>query len=156
VDDREESSPGWTFNDWEMKGVPLRIEIGPKDVENAQVVLARRDIPGREGKQTCPMEALESRVDEALKTIQSDLFARALRFREENMFYPRTYAELAEAVENGFALAPWCGSEECEAKVKEDTKATTRCIPFEQPEEVGPCVVCGRPAEKQVLFARAY
>jgi prolyl-tRNA synthetase len=156
LDDRDEYSPGWKFNDWEMKGVPLRIEIGPKDVENAQVVLARRDIPGREGKQTCPMEALESRVAELLAAIQADLYARALRFREENTYYPKTYAELAEAVENGFAFAPWCGSVECEAKVKEDTKATTRCIPFEQPAEVGPCVVCGQPAEKQVLFARAY
>jgi len=156
LDDRDEYSPGWKFNDWEMKGVPLRIEIGPRDVQNQQVVLARRDIPGRQGKQTCPMDALEQRVAEMLATIQNDLYARALRFREENTYRPTTYAEFQEAVAQGFAYAAWCGSLECEAKVKEDTKATTRCIPFDQPDEVGHCIVCGTPAEKEALFARAY
>ena len=156
LDDREEVSPGFKFNDWEMRGVPVRVEIGPRDVEKGQAVLARRDMLGREGKSFVPQEGLESRVAKLLATIQKDLFARALRFREENTFQPRNYAELLEAVERGFARAYWCGSPECEARVKEEGKATTRCIPFDQPDEPGACAVCGKRAEEVAIFARAY
>lgn len=156
LDDREEYSPGWKFNEWELKGVPLRIEIGPKDVEKSQVVLARRDVPGKAGKSIAPMEGLLAHVRDMLDTIQSHMFERALRFREENSFRPKTYAEFVEAVSRGFAFAPWCGSAECEAKIKEETKATTRCIPFEQPDRIGPCIVCGSEARQEALFARAY
>ena len=156
VDDREEYSPGWKFNDWEMKGVPLRIEIGPKDVEKSQVVLVRRDVTGKDRKSFVPMAGLAARVSDLLDTIQFAMFERALQFREENSYRPATYEELAETVVKGFAYAPWCGSAECEAKVKEDTKATTRCIPFDQPDEVGSCIVCGAKSSKEIIFARAY
>ncbi len=156
LDDREEVSPGFKFNDWEMRGVPVRVEIGPRDVEKGQAVLARRDMLGREGKSFVPQEGLESRVAKLLATIQTDLFARALRFREENTYQPRNYAELLEVVERGFARAYWCGSPECEARVKEEGKATTRCIPFDQPDEPGACAVCGKRAEEVAIFARAY
>jgi prolyl-tRNA synthetase len=156
VDDREEYSPGWKFNEWELKGVPLRIEIGPKDVENAQVVMVRRDVAGKDRKSSAPMASLDTHVRDMLATIQSDMFQRAIQFREAHSYRPTTYEELSEAVMNGFAYAPWCGSAECEAKVKDDTKATTRCIPFDQPETVGPCIVCGAASSTEVIFARAY
>ena len=156
VDDREEYSPGWKFNDWEMKGIPLRIEIGPRDVEAQQVVLARRDVSGKAGKSVVPMAGLSQGVADMLNTIQADMLARALRFREENTRRPCNYAELVEAVAQGFALAPWCGSPECEAKVKDETKATTRNIPFEQDDAARSCVVCGAEAHTDVIFARAY
>ena len=156
VDDREEYSPGWKFNEWEMKGVPLRLEIGPKDVDKAQVVLVRRDVAGKDRKSFVPMAGLAARVAEMLTTIQSDMFERARLFREAHSYRPTTYEELAEAVTQGFAYAAWCGSAECETKVKEDTKATTRCIPFDQSESVGPCIVCGAEETTEVIFARAY
>lgn len=156
LDDREEYSPGWKFNEWEMKGVPLRIEVGPKDVEKSQVVFARRHLPGKEGKSFVPMDGLAGSVQQALDAMQADMLERALRFREENSYRPQSYAELSEAVTKGFAWAPWCGSPACEARVKDETKATTRCIPFEQGADVGPCIVCGSPAEEEVIFARAY
>ena len=156
VDDREEYSPGWKFNEWEMKGVPLRVEIGPKDVDKSQVVLVRRDVAGKERKSFVPMENLDAQVGDMLDTIQSAMFERARQFREEHSYHPTTYEELTEAVTKGFAYAPWCGSAECEAKVKDDTKATTRNIPFDQPETVGPCIVCGAESSTEVIFARAY
>jgi len=156
VDDSEEYSPGWKFNEWEMKGVPLRIEIGPKDVEKSQVVLVRRDISGKDRKAFVPLAGLAARVSDLLDAIQLAMFERALQFREENSYHPTTYEELTEAVTKGFAYARWCGSAECETKVKEDTKATTRCIPFDQPDEVGPCIVCGSESSKEIIFARAY
>jgi prolyl-tRNA synthetase len=156
VDDRTEVTPGFKFNDWEMRGVPLRIEIGPKDVEKGTVALARRDIPGKAGKSFVPQTNLADQVDETLQKIQSSLFERALAFRRANTYDPRTYAELVEALQNGWAYSWWCESAECEAKVKEDTKATTRCIPIDQPAGAGKCIVCGEPAQRKVYFARAY
>ncbi|MDH7475281.1 MAG: proline--tRNA ligase, partial [Anaerolineae bacterium] len=129
VDDREEYSPGWKFNEWEMRGVPLRIEIGPRDVAVGQVVLARRDIAG--DKSVVPISELARRVPQMLTVIQADMLERARQFQKENTYQPTTYEELKEAVAKGFALAYWCGDPECEAKVKDETKATTRCIPLD-------------------------
>lgn len=155
VDDREEYSPGWKFNEWELRGVPLRIEIGPRDVAEGQVVLARRDIAG--DKSVVSMSELAQRVPQTLTAIQTDMLERARQFQQENTYYPATYEELKEAVSKGFALAYWCGDPECEAKVKEETKATTRCIPLDQ-GGVGPgrCAICGKAATERVIFARAY
>lgn len=156
IDRREEVTPGYKFNDWEMRGVPLRLELGPRDVAQGTVVLARRDVSGREGKLTVPRAGLAERVGGLLEAIQAALYRRALAFRTEHTFEPVDYAELREAVERGFALVWWCGSPDCEARVKEDTHATARCIPFEQPGGSGRCAVCGLSAERKVIFARAY
>ncbi|MBM4424239.1 MAG: proline--tRNA ligase [Chloroflexi bacterium] len=155
VDDRDET-PGFKFNDWEMRGVPLRIEIGPKDVANSSVALARRDKPGKEGKSFAPQAGLAATMIEMLKTIQQSLFDRALAFRNANTSDPKNYDEFKAAIEKGFALSYWCGERECEAKVKEETKATTRCIPFDQPSEPGVCIHCGKPAKGKAIFGRAY
>ena len=156
VDDREGLSPGWKFNDWEMRGVPLRIEVGPKDVEQDQAVLARRDRPGRQGKTAVPMAGLADGVREMLMTIQADLYRRAEAFLKEHTFYPEDFEGLREAVADGFAHAWWCGSAECEAKVKEETSATIRCIPLDQEPGKGRCVVCGEEATERAVFGRAY
>ncbi len=156
VDDRDEATPGFKFNDWEMRGVPLRIEVGPKDVEKGSVALARRDILGKAGKSFAPQSNLAAQVGEMLQTIQSALYQRALAFRQSHTYAAQDYAELIEAVQNGWAYSWWCEGAECEAKVKEDTKATTRCLPLEQPGGEGKCVVCGAPAHRKVYFARAY
>lgn len=156
IDSREEVTPGFKFNDWEMRGVPLRIEIGPKDVEKDTVAFARRDIPGRAGKSFVPHIQLAAQVAEMLQTIQASLYDKALAFRKNNTHRPEDYAELTKIVETGFAYAWWCGSPECEQKVKDDTKATTRCIPLDQPDDAGNCIVCGQPARQKVYFARAY
>ena len=156
VDLREELTPGFKFNDWELRGVPLRIEIGPKDVEKDTVAFARRDLPGKPGKSFASRLQLEGQVAEVLQTIQASLFDRARAFRQANTHQPKDYAELAKVVQNGWALAWWCGSAECEAKVKEDTKASTRCIPLEQPGGEGRCIVCGSQSTTKVIFARSY
>lgn len=156
VDDRYEYSPGWRFNEWELKGVPLRIEIGPRDIENDQVVFARRDIPGKEGKSFVPIADVAETAMQMLDTIQSDMLKRATEFRDANTFEPNDYEGFKEIVENGFARTWWCGNEECEDKVKEETQATIRCIPMEQPDADGTCIVCGAEAEEITIFARAY
>ncbi len=156
LDAREGVSPGWKFNDWEMRGVPLRIEIGPKDVAQEQVVLARRDRPGKEGKTAVSIAGASEAVREMLMTIQADLYRRALAFREANTYCPEDFEGLREAVANGFAYAWWCGDAACEAKVKEETTATIRCIPLEQERGTGPCVVCGQESAERAVFARAY
>jgi prolyl-tRNA synthetase len=159
--DRRRSHPGFKF-DWEMRGVPLRIEIGPKDVEKGSVALARRDKIGREGKSFIPQAGLAQAVTELLKDIQKSLLERATSFRDEHIHDPRDMAELAEVVQNGWAYSYWCEREECEAKVKEQTKATTRCMPLNQEEDPaskhvkGKCIVCGKDAGRKVYFARAY
>ncbi|HIE57016.1 MAG TPA: proline--tRNA ligase [Anaerolineales bacterium] len=155
-DDRDEVTPGFKFNDWEMRGVPLRVEVGPKDVAKGTVAFARRDILGRAGKSFVPQENLASRVQEMLDTIQANLLAKATAFRDANIHKADDYAALQEAVKDGWAYVHWCGSSECEAKIKADTKASSRCIPLEQPEGEGKCVVCGEKAEKMAYFARAY
>lgn len=156
MDDRDNVSAGYKFNDWEMRGVPLRIEIGPKDVDKGSVVLARRDVPGRDGKSFVSQTNLAAAVGSLLEEIQSALLKRATEYRDANIKAPQTYDELKDAVADGWAFSWWCESRECEAKVKEDAKATTRVIPFDQPEGEGKCVVCGKPAKKKVYFAKAY
>ncbi|MEA3344646.1 MAG: proline--tRNA ligase [Chloroflexota bacterium] len=156
VDDQEGHTPGWKFNHWEMKGVPLRIEVGPRDVEQGQVVLARRDQPGQEGKVSVPMDELAQRAPALLEEIQANLLARAREFMERNTAQPRSYEEFKEVVAHGFARAWWCGDSECEDQIQEETQATVRCIPLDQPEGSGRCIRCGKPAKKMAIFARAY
>jgi len=156
VDDRTEVTPGFKFNDWEMRGVPLRIEVGPKDVEKGTVALARRDKPGKESKSFVPQAGLSRTVSLLLDEIQASLLTRATAFRDSHIHDPKDYGELQEVVASGWAFSWWCGNKECEAKVKEDTKATTRCIPLGQEEGSGKCIVCGKDAKRKVYFSRAY
>jgi prolyl-tRNA synthetase len=156
LDSREELTPGFKFNDWEMRGVPLRIEIGPRDIEAGVVAFSRRDMPGKQGKSTVIRQRLPDTVVEMLKTIQDSLLERAQEFRKANTHEPKDYADLVEIVQNGWAFAWWCGKTECEMKIKEETKATARCIPLERSEEEGKCVLCGDVSKTKVYFARAY
>ena len=156
LDDRMEVTPGFKFNDWELRGVPLRIEIGPKDVAKGTVTAARRDIPDRQGKTFHSQQGLSGQVGNLLERIQASLFEKALAFRKANTYEPQDYVEFQEVVKNGWAFSWWCKNPECEQKIKEETKATTRCIPFEQPAGDGKCIYCGRPAHEKVYFARAY
>jgi prolyl-tRNA synthetase len=164
LDEREGFSPGWKFNDWEMRGVPLRVELGPKDVAKQAAMLARRDRPGREGKTSASLADLAVTIEKLLGEIQQALFDRALAFRRAHTHETRTYEEFKKAVESGFAYAPWCGDADCEAAIKEETRATMRCIPLE-PDAVlghasaggpGPCIHCGKSAKARAIFARAY
>ncbi len=156
LDEREGTSPGFKFNDWEMRGVPLRIEIGPKDVSKGTVVLARRDMPGREGKSFVPQTGLTDAVAQALNAIQKALYDRALAFRNANTTDPKDYQEFQSAVEKGFAYSFWCGSAQCEKSIKDGTKATLRCIPLDQSKDTGRCIFCGQPANERAYFAKAY
>ena len=156
MDERDGMTPGFKFNDWEMRGVPLRVEIGPKDVANGTVALARRDMPGKEGKSFVPQDGLVGRVNEMLATIQDAMHKKALAFREANTYTADNYDQFRELVEKGFVLSYWCASRECEAKIKEETKATTRCIPMDQAKSAGVCIKCGQPAREKVIFAKAY
>jgi prolyl-tRNA synthetase len=156
LDDREDVTPGFKFNDWEMRGVPLRIEVGPKDVAKGTVAFARRDIPGREGKSFVPQENLAAQVQEMLETIQAALLEKATAFRDANIHEVAEYAEMQEVVKDGWVFVWWCGSADCEAQIKTDTKASSRCIPLEQPGGEGKCVVCGEKATEKAYFARAY
>jgi len=156
VDDRSEVTPGFKFNDWEMRGVPLRIEIGPKDVEKGTVALARRDLPGKAGKSFAPQEGIAARVQETLDEIHKSLYEKALAFRQANTADPQDYAGLIDATGKGWARSWGCESAGCEAKVKEDARATTRCMPLDQPGGEGKCIVCGAPAKRKVIFGRAY
>ena len=156
LDDRESQTPGWKFNEWEMRGVPLRLEIGPKDLEKSQVVLARRDT--RE-KAFVPMDGLAGRVEELLAAIQKALYERALAFREEHTSATDSYEEFKAIMEGrpGFVVSPWCGSAACEAAIKADTQATIRNIPFSSAPPAGKtCLKCGSPATAHAWFAKAY
>ena len=156
LDEREGTSPGFKFNDWEMRGVPLRVEIGPKDLAKNTVVLARRDKPGKEGKAFVPQDGLPSAVSRALDEIQKALYDRALAFRKANTADPKDYEEFRSAVEKGFAYSLWCGRPECEQEIKEETKATVRNIPLEQATGSGACIHCGQPAREKAYFGKAY
>ncbi len=156
VDEREGQSPGFKFNDWEMRGVPLRMEIGPKDVAKGSVVLARRDKPGKEGKSFVSQDGIAASVQQLLAEIQKALLERALAFREANTFSPRNFDQFREAVEKGFARSYWCGDGKCEEQIKEATKATLRCIPLEQAGGTGPCIFCNQPSKELAIFGKAY
>ncbi|MBD3226134.1 MAG: proline--tRNA ligase [Caldithrix sp.] len=154
-DDREQYKPGFKFSDWELQGIPLRIEIGPKDVAKEQLVLVRRD---NLQKQFINRQELLVKVDEALSDMQIDLLEKARQFRDDNTHVKDDYKEFQATLDQsgGFIKSHWCGSAECEARVKDDTKATIRCIPFDEPQEKGHCVVCGKESSQRVIFARAY
>ena len=156
VDDRENLSPGFKFNDWELRGVPTRIEIGPRDVEKNSVALARRDIPGREGKQFLSQEGIARTVADLLEEIQLNLLDKATNFRDENTHDVDNYDDFKKAIEGGFARVWWAGDNEDELQVKEETKATMRCIPFDQPGGTGICFFTGKEATKVAIFGRAY
>ena len=156
MDERDGLSPGFKFNDWEMRGVPLRLELGPKDVAKSSVVLARRDRPGKEGKAFVPQQGIGAAVAQLLEEIQQALYDRALAFRKANTAEPVDYEDFKKAVEKGFAFSWWCGRSECEEKIKEETKATMRCIPLEQPGGSGKCIYCSNPATDKAIFAKAY
>lgn len=155
VDDRPNYSPGWKFNEWEMKGVPARLEIGPKDIENNQVTIFRRDTLE---KTQIPMENLKETIANLLDDIHDGLYNKALKLREEKTYVAKNMDEFKKTIEEtpGFIKAMWCGDIECELKVKEETSATIRCIPFEQEKIGDTCVCCGKKAEKMVYFAKAY
>lgn len=156
MDDREEVTPGFKYNDWEMRGVPLRMEIGPKDIEKGSVALARRDRPGKEGKSFVPQTNLVATVSDLLVEIQAAMLAKATAFRDSHIHDPKDMAELTQVVQNGWAYSWWCESKECETKVKDATKASTRCMPVDQPEGSGSCIVCGSPAKRKVIFGKSY
>jgi prolyl-tRNA synthetase len=155
VDDREEFTPGWKFNEWEMRGVPVRVEIGPRDLAAGQAIVVRRDTGE---KATVPLAGLADFLGTLLETVQSDMFAAAQSSLAAHTRNASTFDELASIIANekGFVLAPWCDSKDCEAAIKEQTKATTRNIPFDQPDGLGGCVYCGQPAKHHAIFARAY
>jgi prolyl-tRNA synthetase len=164
VDDRDHLTPGFKFNEWELKGIPLRMEVGPKDVHKQSVALAQRvsfDAPagakeGRKPKSFVPQAGLTEHIVKLLEDIQQGLFQRALRFREEHTFDVKTYDELKAAIEKGFARGYWAGSREDEEKIQDETKATIRCIPLEQPVGNGKCVYTSKDATQIAVFARAY
>src|SRR6266446_1995963 len=155
VDERKQYSPGWKFNDWEKRGVPLRIEVGPKDLEKNQVMLARRD---NGQKSPVSQDGLDRTVRDMLDTIQKTLFDRAIEFREKNSHRVDDYRKFVEILDGpgGFLWCHWCGSAECEEAIKDETKATIRCIPMKSEPEEGKCLKCGGRSERRVIFARAY
>ncbi len=153
-DGRDTQKPGWKFNEYEFKGVPVRIAIGPRDLENNTVEVARRDTLEKEVLQA---ENLGIKIENLLTQIQSNLFQKALSFRENNTFKVDSWDEFKEKIEEGgFLLAHWDGTSETEEKIKDETKATIRTIPLDTPEEHGKCVYSGKPSNKRVVFARAY
>jgi len=156
IDDRDNLTPGFKFNEWELKGVPIRVEIGPKDIEKGSVAIARRDQPGREGKSFVPQDGLTDRLTALLEEIQQALYQRALTFREDHTADVATYDELKQQVERGFARCYWAGTTEDEKRIQEETRATIRCIPLDQPQRAGRCVYTGKETSQQVIFARAY
>jgi prolyl-tRNA synthetase len=164
LDEREGFSPGWKFNEWEMRGVPVRVELGPKDVAKQAAMLARRDKPGKEGKVSAPLADLAGTIEKLLVEIHQALFDRALAFRRANTYEAKDYTEFKKAVETGFAFAYWCGSGECEEKIKEETRATMRCIPLDQEAVMGhgggagagKCIYCDKAAKERAIFGRAY
>jgi prolyl-tRNA synthetase len=156
VDDRENLTPGYKFNDWELRGVPTRVEIGPRDIDNNSVGLARRDIRGRAGKQLVSQDNLEGSLLTLLEDIQQNLLSRATKFRDDNSHKVTTYDEFKEVVKTGFAHVWWAGDSDDELRVKEETKATIRCFPFEQPDGEGICFLTGKRATQVAVFGRAY
>jgi len=155
LDDRQEYTPGWKFNEWELKGVPIRIEIGPRDIKQKHVILVRRDTfektAVKEG------EAVDA-VAKLLEEIQNNLFNKAKKSLEESITTVKTYDEFKKTLENkgGFIRASWCASDKCEEKIKDETSATIRIVPFKKEKTFSKCVYCGQEAKEVVYFARSY
>jgi prolyl-tRNA synthetase len=156
VDDRDHLTPGFKYNEWELKGIPVRVEVGPKDIEKGSVAVARRDMPGKAGKSFVAQAGLLAHLEHLLAEIQQGLYDRALRFREEHTYEATSYDELKAGVERGFVRCYWAGTTEDEQRIQDETKATIRVIPLEQPDQAGTCVLTGKTTTQQVIFARAY
>ena len=158
LDDREGISPGYKFNDWELRGVPVRVDMGPRDLANGNIILSRRDKPGKAGKLLIPQEACQPILRDLLVDIQQNLFEEARRFRDENIQDVRNYDELRQVIESnaGWARGWWAGSDEDEQRVQQETGATIRCFPLEQPTDDKPCFFTGAHSAQIALFARAY
>ena len=154
-DDRDTHKPGWKFAEYELKGVPVRLAIGPRDLENNTVEIARRDTLE---KKTIKVDEIKESVQQLLDDIQKNLFKKAKDFRDKNTYYIDDWNEFKEilATKGGFIMAHWDGTPETEMKIKEETKATIRCIPFDTKPEKGKCIYSGKPSERRVLFAVAY
>ncbi len=154
-DDRDNNKPGWKFADYELKGVPVRLAIGPRDLENNTIEVARRD---NLTKETIPIDKIYEHIPKLLDDIQENIYNKALNFRKENTFYVDNWDDFLKVLDNqgGFIMAHWDGTVETEEKIKEESKATIRCIPFDSPEEQGKCVYSGKPSNRRVLFARSY
>ncbi len=155
LDDRQEYTPGWKFNQWEMKGVPIRIEVGPRDIKNSQVVMVRRDT----GQKVFVKDPdILSTVDKLLQEIQDNMLAKARSILADKTTVVQSYDELKSVLDGkgGFVKASWCGSPECEAKVKDETGATIRVRPFQTEEPTTGCIVCGQKGKEMVYFARSY
>jgi prolyl-tRNA synthetase len=155
LDARDSQTPGWKFNEWELRGVPLRLEIGPKDIEKSTVRIARRDT---RDKVDVSMDGLADHVTRLLDQVQRNLFDQAVKFREDHTQPVSTYQEFKAAMEGrpGFVVAPWCGSADCEAQIKADTQATIRNMPLHAKPATGRCIRCDRPAQAEAWFAKAY
>jgi prolyl-tRNA synthetase len=159
VDDRDQYQPGFKFNEWELKGVPVRVELGPKDIAKGACVLARRDLPGKEAKEFgVPLDKAAARIGELLQAMQTALFEKAKKYRDANTREVNSYDEFKKLIEEpgGFLWAHWDGTRETEDKIAAETKATIRCIPFNRKQEPGRCMVTGKPSEGRVVFAKAY
>ncbi|MCS7047319.1 MAG: proline--tRNA ligase, partial [Gemmataceae bacterium] len=159
IDDRDQYQPGFKFNEWEVKGVPIRVELGPKDLEKDACVVARRDLPGKEAKLVgIPLAEAPARIAGLLKQIQADLLERAKKFRDAHSYEVNSYDEFKRKIEEpgGFLWAHWDGTRETEERIAAETKATIRCIPFDRPKETGKCIATGRPSAGRVVFAKAY
>jgi prolyl-tRNA synthetase len=154
-DNRETHKPGWKFADYELKGVPVRLAIGPRDIENRTVEVFRRDTMEKVTRQ---LDGLSGHIESLLADIQSNMLIKALKFREENTFKVDSWNEFRAVLDDkgGFILAHWDGTAETENRIKDETKATIRCIPFDSPDEEGKCVYSGKPSKRRVLFARSY
>lgn len=154
VDDSDKN-PGWKFSEQEMRGIPVRVELGPRDIAEGKAVVVRRDT--RE-KITLAIDELATKLPEILDTMQKELLERARAHRDEHTYEAHNYEEFKDIVANkpGFVKAMWCGDQACEDKIKEDTTATSRCMPFEQESISDVCVCCGKPAKKLVYWGKAY
>ncbi len=155
VDKRDTYKPGYKFNEYEIKGVPIRLVIGPKDVSNSSVEIFRRD---KMEKETLGINEAKSKVLELIDDIQKNIYNKALSFRDKNMRATDNYNEFKKIIKNngGFVSAHWDGTQESEEKIKKETKATIRCIPFEDSPVTGKCIISGKPSKQRVLFAKAY
>ncbi|HKL09059.1 MAG TPA: proline--tRNA ligase [Bacteroidales bacterium] len=154
-DDRDTHKPGWKFAEYELKGVPVRIALGPRDIENNTLEIARRDTLKKE---IISQDGIDLYISDLLNEIQQSIYQKALKFRNENTFKADSFEEFKKIMENkgGFVLAHWDGTSETEQKIKNETKATIRCIPFDSTEEEGKCIYSGKPSKRRVIFAKAY